>query len=57
MPQIIKKHRSKMFAIGFMAGLLVFAVMAFNVEYPRNGAPTSPFGSRASQIFRIRPSI
>jgi heme/copper-type cytochrome/quinol oxidase subunit 2 len=39
MPHIIKKHGTKMFAIGFIAGLLVFAVMAFNVEHPRKGAP------------------
>jgi FtsP/CotA-like multicopper oxidase with cupredoxin domain len=39
MPQIIKKHGTKMFAVGFIAGLLVFAVMAFNVEHPRNDAP------------------
>lgn len=30
MTQIIKKHGSKMFAAGFIAGLLVFAVLAFN---------------------------
>lgn len=30
MTQIIKKHGSKMFAAGFLAGLVVFAVMAFN---------------------------
>jgi heme/copper-type cytochrome/quinol oxidase subunit 2 len=28
----------KIFAIGFIAGLLVFAVMAFNVGHSRNGA-------------------
>jgi plastocyanin domain-containing protein len=39
MPQIIKKHGGKMFVIGFIAGLLVFAVMAFNLEHPRNTAP------------------
>jgi heme/copper-type cytochrome/quinol oxidase subunit 2 len=39
MSPIIKKHGTKMFAIGLMAGLLVFAVMAFNVERPRNGSP------------------
>jgi plastocyanin len=38
MPQIIKKHGTKMFAIGLIAGLLVFAVMAFNAEHPRDGA-------------------
>jgi FtsP/CotA-like multicopper oxidase with cupredoxin domain len=54
MPQIIKKHRSKMFAIGFMAGLLVFAVMAFNVEYPRNGAPPREIALIAKDIsFRL----
>jgi plastocyanin len=32
MPQIIKKHGTKMFAGGFIAGLLVFALMAFTTE-------------------------
>jgi FtsP/CotA-like multicopper oxidase with cupredoxin domain len=38
MPQIIKKHGTKIFAVGLSVGVLVFAVMAFNVERPRNDA-------------------
>ena len=54
MPQIIKKHGTKMFAIGFIAGLLVFAFMAFNLEHPRNGAPAREIVLIAKDIsFRL----
>jgi plastocyanin len=36
MPQIIKKHGVKMFAAGFVAGLLVFAAMAFTAQRPQD---------------------
>ena len=39
MAKIIKKHGSKMFAAGFLAGLLVFAVMAFNNRAENGSAP------------------
>jgi plastocyanin len=39
MPKIIKKHGSKMFAAGFIAGLIVFAVMAFNGRPDNSTSP------------------
>jgi plastocyanin len=38
MAEIIKKHGAKMFAAGFIAGTVLFAVMAFSVSSP-NAAP------------------
>ena len=39
MATIIKKHGNKMFAGGFIAGLLVFAVMAFNQRADNGSSP------------------
>jgi plastocyanin len=38
MSQLIKKHGTKMFAGGFIVGLLVFALMAFAAERPHTSA-------------------
>jgi len=36
MTQMIKRHCGKMFAVGFAAGVTIFAVMAFTASEPRN---------------------
>jgi plastocyanin len=39
MAEIIKKHGAKMFVVGFIAGAVLFAMMAFSVGSSQNAAP------------------
>jgi plastocyanin len=39
MAEIIKKHGAKVFAAGFAAGMLLFAIVAFSVDSSPNSAP------------------